>query len=305
MDNTGIISFSLESLEKLKTLTESGDHTYHGCFFGHRDSNSGNQLKIFRYPCRINAFIAILCTKGSAEVISNMRRYTIKKCSLYVSLPNDIIQLESWNNCEFYIIAINDDFARRMKIDNINILSVFFEIQKHPCIEITQEETDSFEEMFCNLLHDMRLFSETKYYNEIVMNYISLATYKACSVINKYLGSASDTVKTLTKRNEEYYNKFMALLNQNFKQEHNIGFYASQICITPKYLTSLIKRMSGRSATKWINEFVTMEAKHLLKYSKMSIQEISDYVSFPNQSFFAQYFKRQTGMTPSDYRAQP
>ena len=304
-ENTGIISFSLESLGKLQTLTEPGDHTYQGCFFAHRDSGWGSQLQIFRYPCRINAYIAILCTEGNASVISNMRRYTINKNCLVVSMPNDIIQIESWNNCEIYITALDDDFARRMNIDSRKVLSVFFEIQKHPCIDITQEEADCLEEMFCCLLRDMNLFRDTKFYNEIVMNFVSLATYLACSIISKYLEPASENSEKVSTRNEEYYNRFMSLLYRNFKNERNIGFYASRICITPKYLTSLIKKMTGRSANQWINEFVTMEAKHLLKYSKMSIQEIAFYLSFPNQSFFTQYFKRQTGMTPGVYRTQP
>ncbi len=304
MEDTGIISFSLESLEKMKVFTEPGDHSFQGCIFAHRDSNSASQLGIFRYPCRINAYIAILCTKGSADIISNMRRFKIRKYTLFVSRPNDIIQLESWDNCEFYVIAMNDNFARRMRIDNKKVLSVFFGIQKRPCIEITMEDAKSLEDTFLFLLRDMQLFSEKDFYNEIIMNYVSLATYKACSIMCKYQEPASDNMNGATRRNEEYYNKFMELLNRNFKQEHAIAFYASQICITPKYLTSLIKKMSGRSANQWINEFVVMESKHLLKYSEMSIQEISYYLSFPNQSFFAQYFKRQTGISPSEYRTE-
>lgn len=292
-------------MENMTAFAEPGDHSYQGCFFAHRNPESVSQFGIFRYPCRINAYIAILCTEGSAEVILNMRRYTIRKNTLFVSLPNDIIQLETWNNCEFYAVALNDDFAKQMILDYKKVLSVLFEIQKQPCIEISQAMENSLEKTFRHLVKDMNLFKETDYYNEIVMNYISLAIYKACSVISRYLGSDSNKMNTITKRNEEYYNRFMELLYQHFKTEHHIGFYASAICITPKYLTSLIKKMTNRSATQWINEFVVMEAMHLLKYSKMSIQEISDYLSFPNQSFFAQYFKRQSGISPSKYRTQP
>jgi AraC-like DNA-binding protein len=70
-------------------------------------------------------------------------------------------------------------------------------------------------------------------------------------------------------------------------------------------MTTLIKKTSGRSAMDWINDYVIMEAKNLLRYSEMSIQEISEYLNFSNQSFFAQYFKRVTGCSPSDYRDRP
>ncbi len=63
--------------------------------------------------------------------------------------------------------------------------------------------------------------------------------------------------------------------------------------------------MSGITAAEWINGMVILEAKHLLKFSRMSIQEISEYLHFPNQSFFTQYFRRETGMNPGCYRVNP
>ncbi len=72
-----------------------------------------------------------------------------------------------------------------------------------------------------------------------------------------------------------------------------MGFYARQLCITPKYLTTLIKRISGLSVSEWIDNYVIIEAKTLLKYSNMSVQEIAYALNFPNQSFFGSYFKRK------------
>lgn len=305
-DNSkGIISFSLESISNMPELGEPGDQNFRGCLFAHRDLNSTDQFSIFRYPCRINAYLAFLCTAGSARFVSNLNKYTIAKNCLYISSPNDIIQLESMDNCEFYIIALNDDFANQIKIDLKKVLSVFLEIQKKPLIEMQEEEAGNFEEMYCILLREINFFKGTRFYVEIIMSYISLAVYKVCSIISRCQGLVSDNKDTITHRNEEYYNKFITLLNQNFKEEHAIGFYASEVCITPKYLTTLVKKVSGKSATHWINGFIVMEAKHLLKYSKMSVQEISDYLCFPNQSFFTQYFKRQIGMTPTKYRITP
>ena len=83
-----------------------------------------------------------------------------------------------------------------------------------------------------------------------------------------------------------------------------MSFYAKQLNITPKYLSSVVKEVSGKTAARWIDESVILEAKALLKYSGMSIQEIAYYLNFPNQSFFGSYFKRNTGMSPSQYKAQ-
>ena len=81
-----------------------------------------------------------------------------------------------------------------------------------------------------------------------------------------------------------------------------MSFYAKQLNITPKYLSSVVKEVSGKTAARWIDESVILEAKALLKYSGMSIQEIAYHLNFSTQSFFGKYFKRYVGMSPLAYR---
>jgi AraC-like DNA-binding protein len=305
MEDKGFISFSLESLGKMNLLSEEEYQTYLGYFLAQIDSNSDRKFEMFRYPCRINAYIAMLCVEGSVEIISNLKHHKIEKNCIYVSMPKDIIQLCDWSECKLYIIAFDDDFIRKTNLNYNNVLSVLLGIQKHPSVELSPQETSSLQETFFSLRNEMEVFKGKDYYNEIVMGYINLITYKACSYLKFYLETQAGESEAVNRRREEYYNKFMSLLNQNFKHERSIGFYAAKLYITPKYMTTLIKKTSGRSAIDWINDSVIMEAKNLLKYSEMSIQEISDYLNFSNQSFFSQYFKRLSGGSPSDYRAQP
>ena len=91
-------------------------------------------------------------------------------------------------------------------------------------------------------------------------------------------------------------------VSTNFVKERSVIFYADQLFLTPKHLSRVIKEVSGRSAGEWIDEQVILEAKARLKTSSLTVQEISDQLGFPNQSFFGKYFKRHVGMSPSDYR---
>jgi AraC-like DNA-binding protein len=86
------------------------------------------------------------------------------------------------------------------------------------------------------------------------------------------------------------------------RKYRNVGFYADKLCLTPKYLSKLIKTTSGKSAPEWIDSYVILEAKNLLKYSDIAIKEIVYRLNFPNQSVFYKFFKARTGMTPSEYR---
>ena len=81
-----------------------------------------------------------------------------------------------------------------------------------------------------------------------------------------------------------------------------MAFYADKLCLTPKYLSKLIKQASGRSAPDWIDDFVILEAKNLLKYTDLTIKEIVYKLHVPNPSVFFKFFKAHTGLTPSEYR---
>ena len=145
---------------------------------------------------------------------------------------------------------------------------------------------------------------ETHFSFDIVSGLIAATIYKVGDIMYHYLAEHPEEQNNSHNRAEEYFKQFTHLLGEHFREERSVGFYARQLCITPKYLTTLIKRISGQSVSEWIDNYVILEAKTLLKYSTMSIQEIAYYLNFPNQSFFGSYFKRNTGMSPSQYKAQ-
>lgn len=103
-------------------------------------------------------------------------------------------------------------------------------------------------------------------------------------------------------RNQELFKSFMQLLNTYGKQEHKIPFYAGQLHITPNYLNSIVKKVSGETMNHWIVLLLVSEAKAALAYSTMSVQQISDALSFSTVAFFCKFFKKHTGMTPVEYR---
>ena len=101
-------------------------------------------------------------------------------------------------------------------------------------------------------------------------------------------------------RQEELFRRFIALVNQHSKHERSVNFYADKLCLTPHYLSSVIRETSGQTVMQWINQAVILEAKVLLKHSNLLVFQISDELNFPNPSFFSKFFKRMTGMTPAE-----
>lgn len=100
----------------------------------------------------------------------------------------------------------------------------------------------------------------------------------------------------------EIYSAFIDTLSENYKTARDIGYYADKLCITAKYLSQVVKEVSGKTALEIIEDYVLTECKALLLSTTMTIQEISDELNFPSQSVFGEYFKRLTGMPPKAYR---
>ena len=94
----------------------------------------------------------------------------------------------------------------------------------------------------------------------------------------------------------------MKLLMCHYKECRDVNFYASKLFITPKYLSNTLKTVTGKKAGQMIDEYVVLQAKILLSSTNMTIQQISEELNFANQSFFGRYFKRITGLSPTQYR---
>ena len=109
-------------------------------------------------------------------------------------------------------------------------------------------------------------------------------------------------IEVKKSRQEELFAAFIQTLALHHKQERSVAFYAGKLCVTPKYLSLLVKNVSNRTAGEWIDNYVVLEAKALLSSSTLSIQEISDRLNFANQSFFGKYFKQHVGISPTEYR---
>ena len=266
-------------------------------------ASSDSQMQVFRFPCRIDAFIIGVGTEGETSVSFNLHEFRLKKDSMFIFTPKNILQVNSQQYFKADVIAISPDFMRRINIDIKNMMPLFLKFVENPTLALTPEESRSMRGMIAQIERETR-GPETHFSFDIVSGLIAATIYKAGDIMYHYLAEHPEEQNNSHNRAEEYFKQLTHLLGEHFREERSVGFYARQLCITPKYLTTLIKRISGQSVSEWIDNYVILEAKTLLKYSTMSIQEIAYYLNFPNQSFFGSYFKRNTGMSPSQYKAQ-
>lgn len=251
---------------------------------------------------RMKAFTLILCTDGMENGSVNLRDVSINKGSLLMSFPGNVLKIESgYPMATVRGIMLSQDFMRMMNVDVKNSMPLFMRLAYNPMIHLTQKQQEDIER-YLDLLENISDNDNLAHRDQIVSGLVSSMFFRISDMYEQSTQVANDKELSVRNRREEYFAKFITLLSNNFKRERTVGFYAEQMCVTPKYLSLLIKEFSGKSVAEWIDNYVITEAKTLLRYSTMSIQEVAYELSFSSQSFFGKYFKHLTGMSPSEYK---
>ncbi|MBQ4278467.1 MAG: AraC family transcriptional regulator [Rikenellaceae bacterium] len=257
-------------------------------------------LELFRHPCRLDAVVLAICTGGRVRASINLKEYEVTAGMMIINLPENIIQIhETSEDFRGHVIVVSLAFLKEVRIDIRNTIPFYMQVKNHPSVRLTDREMNNLQKfftLFAECMEDL----QSLYRIEIAQGLITALLYK-CSDRLDLITVDKDSVKS---RRELFFTQFMELLTQYHKEQRSVGFYAEKMHITPKYMSSMMKEMSGRSAAEWIDEYVILEAKTLLKYSGMSIQEIAYHLNFSTQSFFGKYFKQHTGMSPSQYKLQ-
>lgn len=301
MNEKEILSISLASLVEIYP-PQASDLYYDGCILGRRETlENESAMKLFRFPTRINALGALFCSKGSISISSDLEHHVINPRSMFVCPPGSIVQIESEQDAAVHFIFCEEEFVNRVHLDQKQLLHLFMEVRTTPCLQLDDSEWSSINHTLEEIFTEGRSGREDLFSAEIMYSLFRALAYRISRVIDDRMKTRKETPSL--PRHTAYFNAFIEELSHNYMQERSVGFYADRLHLTPKYLTTLLRTTTGRTATQWIDDYVVLEAKNLLKYSSMDIQEVAYYLHFPNQSFFGKYFKQHTGMTPSAYRA--
>lgn len=287
------------SLSELLNMSGHGNRPNREFIIAH---SNASQLAEFRFPCRIDVFIIGIGIAGETRISINLNEYTLRRNTLFLVGPQGIIQTEANGTLDGDVIVVSTQFLQRMNIDSKQLMPLMLQLGAHPCLEISDEEARELRN-FIALMENETKGSAGPFSEQIVGQLFVATLYKIGNTLQRYLATHPEADARTHNRADIYFRRFLQTLSEHYKEERSVGFYARQLCITPKYLTTLVKRISQRSVSEWIEIYVILEAKMLLKYSGLSVQEIAYTLNFPNQSFFGSYFKRNTGMSPSQYKA--
>ena len=291
------------SLLRAKDFIPSGDIINMGDDFFMAERTNEANYDLLRHPCRIDAYVVAFCKSGSFKCKINLKEYEISEGIIMVNLPQNIISVEPKESADkptLTIIGVSPKFLSNFSSDISKMLNEAMTLLDNPCLSLEKEELAIVTEYI--QLIDKHIHSDYVYARESVSHLISSVFYLFGSFINKRIMSLNDEGKPASTRHKIIFERFIELVTRHHSKERGVGFYADKLCITPKYLSKIVKDTSGLSAPQWIDQYVILEAKQMLKYSDLCIKGISAELNFPNPSFFFKYFKKHTGMTPNQYR---
>ena len=301
MENTSTYNLSISRLKEYFPASHRTGISDDFCLIDVRFDGRMHKLE---HPCRFDGIMMLYCVKGNVKLSINLNEYEIADNSLIVCLPGNLLKVteipEDTDGLHYVMIAMSQNFASGLRIDFKKVLSEGVALLKDPGItwpENVKELTAHYLSLMAELSG-----AELEMRDDALRSLMSSMLCVVAGVWREKVEQLKDASLQSTTRSRMIFEQFIRLVSQYHTQHRNVGFYADKLCLTPKYLSKLIKNASGRSAPEWIDSYVILEAKNLLKYSDIAIKEIVYRLNFPNQSVFYKFFKARTGMTPSGYR---
>ena len=249
---------------------------------------------IFDYPFKIDVVTAIICEKGEMKGSMDLIPYHSTAPSMIILLPDQILQYEYISpDFQGMFIVMSKRFIDSLGIEDQ--FSTLVSVRDNPCISLAPEEMKAMQTYY-SMMYRAISVKEHPHRLEIAKNLTRAFFFGAGYFFHKISEKKNKT------KNEKLVDNFLRLVQLNYKKHRNIEFYADKLCITPKYMSSVIRQTSNKTAGDWIDDHVMLEAKALLKSTNNTIQQISDELNFADPSFFGKYFKRLAGVSPKEYR---
>lgn len=289
MDNNELREASISDIVSQADISHLGD-----------DLMLFDDLSVLPLPCgavRTGCVIVALCLQGRSRFKANTLDYEVR--------GGDVLIIPEGQVVDDYVISpdvkavglvMSPAFMHGVVSGVRGLSSLILFSWSNPVFTLTDTEVDNMK-MYFRLLKAKIADTGNLMRADVVRHIVSAM---ACELANAVLRLSGDDGRRT--RRDEIFAEFIRLVERNYKHERRVAWYGVQMCITPKYLSETVKTVSRRTPNEWIDYYVVMELKVLLRNTTMSIKEIANEMNFSNQSFLGKYFKEHVGVSPAVYR---
>lgn len=243
-------------------------------------------------PFTINDFRMGMITRGHVRVRINLVERELEAGMLLFIGPGTILHPVSYTeDLEIYGIGLFDDFSMPQMPSAFNGQVRDFQVKA------SDADVATARHIIDTIWH---VVHQKDYNRQIVSSLVAAMMHLYDGVYQRH----NDKLQASQSREQTIFDRFIQLVNQHCAEQHQIGYYADRMCLTERYLSTIIRQTSGVTAKEWIDRALITRIKVELMHTNKSIAQIAEELHFPNPSFFSKYFKRIIGIPPGEYRVE-
>lgn len=252
------------------------------------------------FPVRSEKFFCVHVVQGLLVINVGLETHEIRENQMFILLPGSVFQtIHVSADMKFYGYTMTSVMADKLFMD-VGLQLLKTEVLYRCYIGDESYLKNNERLTLYNQLKTELTSDSYKFKDFVLMRGCEILVLKDFSGYVDYI-NRTDFPEIQTNC-ERILRDFLFLLERYHKTERSIKFYAAQMKLTPKYLSTSVKMASGKTCSKWIEDYVLLEAKMLLKQGSLNVGEISEHLNFPTQSMFGRFFKQATGITPKKYK---
>lgn len=258
------------------------------------DQFTAPMLMMLKEPVKLTSNTSIFVKKGTFRILINLLPYEAEGPAIVNIRHGDTLQvMEASPDLYASFIVLSKRFVDDIFL-HINDVTNMTQVYRQPVVTIPEPLVEKFENLY-ESMHKVTEDTENPQLLKAIEHCLIAFYYRFAYRCYNLIEGGVDTATRLS-------DNFIKLVQEKFKTERFLDYYAAELGVTPKHLSRTIKAQTGYSAASWIERFLILEAKILLKSTNLTVQQISDSLNFPSQSFFGKYFKKNVGVSPKGYR---
>ena len=245
-------------------------------------------------PFRTHHTTAVFFFEGEYDVSVNMQRFHLQAPCLLQLLSDETVQYHSATpHPNATCIILSRDTTNGLVINQSDKFAFYRSVMENPVVHFSDDYRPTME-LFIASMREVLRHADNPSRLEAAQNLIQ-AFFLSMPQLKK-------APQIAQSHKDELMFRFLNVLRENFRSERTIEFYAKSLCLSPKHLSKVVKQASGRTVHDWVDEYVITEAKALLRSTDMTVCQVADALGFASQPLFTKYFRRATGLNPTDVR---
>jgi AraC-like DNA-binding protein len=250
----------------------------------------------------------VICTNGKVQAQMSGMQMELHKNQVAI-VPQNVTVTDVMVSPDFNLKAmfLTNRILRSFLREKIDIWNDMMYIHRQHIVTMDEDEILFYTHFYDMLTLAIAKGKDNPLHTDVIQSLLRSAILGLCGAMKWVLAQTDSELSTINYQlttGKNHFQRFLDLLHSSEIKRHTVEAYANELCISPKYLTVVCKKNSGKTANEWVTEHVLEDIRYYLKQTDLSIKQICDRLGFPNPSFFGKYVKDHFGMTPMQLRGQ-